>query len=73
MRKFLVSIVAMLAMAVSFVSCSNEDNDVTADIVAGNYEGTATMSVDMGEDKEPQKIGEYATTVAISTTNESTR
>ena len=70
MRKFLVSIVAMLAMAVSFVSCSNEDNDVTADIVAGNYEGTATMSVDMGEDKEPQNVGEYATNVTITATNE---
>lgn len=70
MRKFLVSIVAMLAMAVSFVSCSSEDNDVTADIVAGNYTGTASMVVDMGEEEEPQKVGEYATNVTITSTNE---
>lgn len=71
MKKFFVSLVAMLAMAVSFVSCSSEDNDVTADMVAGIYAGTASVSVDTGEeDKEPQKVGDYATTATITATNE---
>ena len=71
MKKFFVSIVAMLAMAVSFVSCSNEDNDVTADMVAGNYAGTASVVVDTGaEDQEPQKVGDYSTTATITATSE---
>ena len=71
MKKFFVSLVAMLAMAVSFVSCSSEDNDVTADMVAGIYAGTASVSVDTGEeDKEPIKVGDYATTATITVTNE---
>ena len=71
MKKFFVSLVVMLAMAVSFVSCSSEDNDVTADMVAGNYAGTASVSVDTGaEDQEPQKVGDYSTTATITATSE---
>ena len=46
MKKFFVSILAMLAMAVSFVSCSDED-EITADVVVGSYDGLAKMSVDV--------------------------
>ena len=68
MKTFFVLFVAMLAMAVSFVSCSNEDKEViTAGGLTGNYKGTAEVSIDMGKDKEPKKVGRYSTTATITT------
>ena len=71
MKKFFVSFVAMLAMAVSFVSCSDDVEDViTAGSLVGNYKGTAEISLDMGEGRDPKKIGRYSTTATITTINE---
>ena len=71
MKKFFVSFVAMLAMAVSFVSCSDDVEDViTADFLVGNYKGTANVSINMGEGKEPKIVGRYTTTATITTIKE---
>ena len=69
MKKFLVSILAMLSVALGFVSCSNsDDNDITASVVAGTYGGKAKMVVETGEGE--QNVGEYNTTATITSVSE---
>jgi hypothetical protein len=64
MKKFFVMLVAMLATAVSFVSCSDEEEIDVIESMVGTYEGKASMSVMVNE--EENDLGDYATVVKLS-------